>query len=928
MPARRLLLRAGAPCRRARPGLTLLLFKEFPVSARFRLSLDGKWAFSPHEPLPPDFSNHCTQISVPAPWQADPRFRQHRGVAWYGREFHIPDEWLMANRVLILGFGAVDYAAQVWVNGVEVGAHEGGYLPFEFDITAAVRSGRNVVTVRVDDPPEWFDEIPHGKQSWYGMLSGLWQSVWVESRAATHIQGVKITAGGEQVSVEVRLSGALAGMLTAEVFAPDGRIAAQAEFAALRFSIPIEHPLPWSPDEPHLYTLKLCTGEDEVTETFGFRTIQTRNGQIWLNGKPFYLRGALDQDYYPEFICTPPSQEYIEAEFRQAKALGLNCLRVHIKVADPRYYAAADKVGLLIWTELPNHILLTEHAKRRARQTLAGMVERDWNHPSIGIWTIINESWGVDLSNPEHRAWLAEMYDFMKALDPTRLVVGNSACWGNFNVVSDLDDYHMYFAMPDHHEQWRAWVAAFASRPWWTYACAYENAAAWQEYLRAPWQAAPRLLAPEARRRGDEPLLVSEFGNWGLPDVEKLVKGYGGEPWWFETGLEWGDGVVYPHGVEGRFRDYAFDRVFPSLAALAAASQELQFAAMKYEIEQIRRHNAIQGYVITELTDVHWECNGLLDMLRNPKTYFEKFHCVNADDVLIPLWERLSVAGGETCALPVLLAHCSAQAVQGAALEWEVRSEQYSDGGKACEWLSGRLEVGECTPFDVTELGMISFSVPPVKKPTRARLGIKLTRCGEMIAETEQDFLFLPKVAPWPLLEGLYAPDLRVFLAQQGISTVDDLAHARVAVVSTLDDACRDFLLRGGKVLFLAEQPDSLRAVLPGLSIAPRAGTPWQGDWASSFGWHRFESLPTNGVVDFSFAGLTPEHVIHGFAPRDFARDVLAGLFVGWIHKPIPTIARRRMGRGVLVVSTFRLRENLENNPLARFLLAELLRLF
>ena len=111
---------------------------------------------------------------------------------------------------------------------------------------------------------------------------------------------------------------------------------------------------------------------------------------------------------------------------------------------------------------IPNHILLSDEAKRRACETLTGMVERDWNHPSIGIWTIINEAWGVDMSNPDHRVWLAEMYDYMKVLDSTRLVSGNSACWGNFNVVSDLDEYHMYFAMPDHHDQWRDWVSAFA----------------------------------------------------------------------------------------------------------------------------------------------------------------------------------------------------------------------------------------------------------------------------------------------------------------------------------------------------------------------------------------------------------------------------------------------------------------------------------
>ncbi|MBI4928885.1 MAG: glycoside hydrolase family 2 [Anaerolineae bacterium] len=891
---------------------------------RPRLSLDGQWLFSTQTALPNTPLNlqaeNCSLIHVPAPWQADPRFRDHHGVAWYQRNFEIPAGWLTSERVIILGFGAADYFAEIWVNGIRVGEHEGGYLPFEFDITTAARTGLNTIIVRVDDPPEIFTEIPHGKQSWYGMLSGLWQSVWLESRAAKHIRRVKITTSGGQVSVEVSLSSPMTGKILVKVTAPGGEIIAQTDSATPHFSIQIDHPLPWSPDEPNLYILTVSMEADEVTETFGFRTIETREGRILLNGRPFYLRAALDQDYYPELICTPPSQECIEAEFLQAKALGLNCLRVHIKVADPRYYAAADKIGLLIWAELPNHILLTEEAKRRARETLAGMVERDWNHPSIGIWTIINESWGVDLSNPEHRAWLAEMYYFLKSIDPSRLVAGNSACWGNFNVVSDLDDFHMYFAMPDHHAQWRDWVATFAQRPWWTYACEYEDAAAWQDYLKAPWRAQPRLPAPEVHRRGDEPLLVSEFGNWGLPDVEKILAGYGGEPWWFETGLEWGDGVVYPHGFERRFRQYALDRVFPSFSALATASQELQFAAMKYEIEQMRRHRSIQGYVITELTDVHWECNGLLDMLRNPKTYFDRFAALNADDVLIPLWERLVVSSNETCTIPVLFSHYSKQEMTQAVLEWELSSEQYPV-------IRGQAPAGRCSPYDVNDLGVVTFEAPAVEQPTKAHLSMHLESAGVVMARTQLEWLILPDRSHLLPSGNLYAPEYRDFLTGAGISTFDDLSDAHIAIVSTLDDACREFLLRGGKVLFLPETADALQTVLPGVNLVRRTGTVWQGDWASSFGWHRFDQLPTEGVVDFSFASLTPELVIRGFAPRDFERDVYAGLFVGWLHNPIPTIARKRLGRGEMVVCTFRLRENLETNPLARFLFWELLQL-
>jgi hypothetical protein len=164
-------------------------------------------------------------------------------------------------------------------------------------------------------------------------------------------------------------------------------------------------------------------------------------------------------------------------------------------------------------------------------------------------------------------------------------------------------------------------------------------------------------------------------------------------------------------------------------------------------------------------------------------------------------------------------------------------------------------------------------------------------------------------------------------LRHLGYAGADDLSQADLAVVTTLDDAGREFLLRGGKVLFLAEEDNALQTYIPGIGIEPRRGTPWQGDWASSFGWHRFGNIPTDSVVNFAFADLTPEHVIGGLAPRDFARDVYAGLFVGWLHKPVPTVTRKRLERGELLVSTFRLARNMENNPLAGYLFAELMKL-
>jgi hypothetical protein len=887
---------------------------------RIRLSLDGQWYFSPTEIRSID---HCTLINVPSPWQADERFRDLIGEAWYQREFEIPADWLRSGRVLVLGFGAVDYYAEVWLNGVRVGAHEGGYLPFELDITDAAHPGMNTLTVRVDDPLEHFAEIPHGKQSWYGLLSGIWQPVWVESRAATHIQHVKITTGAQEVNVDVTLNGELTDVITFKLLAPDGDLAVWASTHKPHTSLHVEQPLLWSPDEPNLYTLKVAigTGVDEVIETFGFRTIEARDGRILLNGRPIYLRGALDQDYYPELICTPPSLEYIEHEFRKAREMGLNCLRVHIKIADPRYYTAADKVGLLIWTELPNHSLLSDEARRRARETLTGMLERDGNHPSIGIWTIINESWGIDLTDPCQRAWLSETYRWFKELDPTRLVVGNSACWSNFHVITDIADFHIYYAMPDHHEKWQKWTDTYARRPWWLFAHEYTEHASWKEFVLDPWYLSPRPPAAEVLAKGDEPLLVSEFGNWGLPDIRKLLEGNGGEvPWWFDTGLDWSHGVVYPRGMEQRFRQYHLDRVFPSLAALTEASQRLQYEALKFQIENMRSHSSLQGYVITELADVHWESNGLLDMYRNPKVYYPLLKQFNADDVLIPLWERLVYSADETWALKVSFSHYSRLDIKEAVLDWELRIE-------GCAIQSGQLLVGECPPFEVTELGVISSQTPAVEHPSVAQLVLRLHHDGQPVAATEQEIYILPPLTPSGEGKLIFSPDLKEPLEQLGYATTDDLAQVKIAVVTVLDDTLREFILRGGRVLLLAETDDAFQVHIPGMDVEPREDTAWQGDWASSVGWHRFETLPTGGVVNFAFAGLTPEHVICNFSPRDFAFDVYAGLFVGWLHKPVPTIAKRRAGQGEVLVSTFRLSKNLGQSPLARFLFAELMAL-
>ena len=523
------------------------------MTQREPLSLDGSWQFwpDPTSILTPETlrEDEAQSIQVPAPWQAhSDDLRDYTGDAWYQRSFDVDGAWL--DDRLFLHFGAVDYRAEVWLNGEYVGAHEGGYLPFEWDVTAHATPGPNRLTVRVSDPPDLFAEIPHGKQSWYGPLSGIWQSVWLQCRAALHVQHVRVLPQLEtgRVSCHVRLSqpGEAGDALVARIVGPDGTKVSSEERGVGEESGPVELTLQvdsvqaWSPGSPALYQLELAVRRgdeviDTVVESFGFRTIEARNGYLYLNGQMIYLRGALDQDYYPGTISTPPSLEFLEDQVRKAKTLGLNCLRCHIKVPDPRYYEVADRLGMLIWTELPNWHTLTTEASERAWRTMEGIVERDGNHPSIIIWTLVNEDWGTDLKHdPAHRAWLREAYERLKVLDPTRLVVDNSPCEGNFHVVSDIEDYHFYRAIPDHAAEWDLFVNDFAARLAPTY---------------SPFG--------DATRRGDEPLILSEFGNWGLPDVDQLRDAEGREPWWFATGLEWGEGVVYPHDVQQRFRRWA-----------------------------------------------------------------------------------------------------------------------------------------------------------------------------------------------------------------------------------------------------------------------------------------------------------------------------------------------------------------------------------
>jgi hypothetical protein len=876
------------------------------------VSLDGDWHFlaDPTGTLDVqklDSSPYVRPTRIPSSWQSQfADLRDYAGAAWYWRTITV--EPPAADQVALLRFDAVDYAADVYVNGQKAGSHEGGYLPFEIDVTSLLHAGDNQVAVRVTDPGAKprevvegisYAEIPHGKQSWYVQTSGLWQSVELDYRPRVRLGAVHISAaldGTLVVNAPVIRAGTAGSVsVTAEVLDPGGksvwkgaRDVAAGESAA-RLSGQIHDPLLWSTSSPSLYELRVSLSSgDSARGRFGFRSFSTHDGKFYLNGKPIYLRGALDQDFFPDTIYTPPSLDALRDEMRKAKALGLNLLRCHIKVPDPRYLEAADETGILIWYEIPNWDKLTANSQRRAMETLHGMVERDANHPSIVIVSIINESWGANLKEPADRAWLKAAYQQAKAFVPW-LVVDNSACCDNFHLSTDIADFHQYAAIPDYASNFDRLVDDQAQRPGW---------------LFSPYG--------DAALKGDEPLMLSEFGNWGLPQVPEE------KPWWFNRELG-GEEITQPEGVDQRFADYQYSSLFPDLKALSEATEWHEFQALKYEIEALRAHPEIQGYVITEFTDLNWEANGLLDMWRHPKAFGEALSRQQQDDLLVLRGDKRNYKADEPVEAAVYVSHYGPGDLAGAKVEWQVEGTP----------LVGSLPVAALPSASAAKVGTIRFPAPPGPTPAKRVLKARLIASDKTSSENSLDYYFYPiKPLDLPPPVSFYDPapgrlrrlakDMRDrnYLAPTGSEAFP------VLITSTLDETVKNKLRAGARVILIASDPLTLA---PGLVVAPRSEDDLSGNWISDFLWLRkgrapFTNIGFDTLGGFETQAVTPATVIKGIPPGDF-NDVLAGMFYGWIHDNVGVLVQAKAGKGKLLICTFSLATTYNSDPYATCLL-------
>ena len=442
-------------------------------------SLDGEWDFGYDDPgvcSDPRAVSFDHKIRVPYPPEStasgigDEGFH---GSLWYRRVIELePEE--RAN-CLLLHFGAVDYEARVWVNGALVGEHRGGHTPFSCDITQAVGgSGRcEIAVLACDDPLDLAK--PRGKQDWllvphdiwYPRTSGIWQTVWLEPVPRTRLSRIVWTPALErwEMGFEASIEGPLCADLHlrvrlhcgADVLADDHyKLKARDLSRGIAFSDPgiddYRNHLLWTPDHPLLIDaeIELWRGDvmiDWVSSYTALRSVGVSGRHFLLNGRPYYLRMVLDQGYWPDTLLAPPNADALRRDVELARSLGFNGVRKHQKIEDPRWLYWCDKIGMLVWAEMPSPYRFTPLAVQRLVDEWTEVVRRDRSHPCIVAWVPLNESWGVpDLAtNPAHRDYVRALYHLTKTLDPSRPVVGND---GWEHVATDLLTIHDYAGNP------------------------------------------------------------------------------------------------------------------------------------------------------------------------------------------------------------------------------------------------------------------------------------------------------------------------------------------------------------------------------------------------------------------------------------------------------------------------------------------------
>lgn len=525
-------------------------------------------------------------------------------VVWYRRSIHVAPSAPGAGEGsrTLLHFGAVDYRCSVWIDGVFLGGHEGGHTPFSFDVTdalgssAATADGAHSLVVRAEDDPLDVAQ-PRGKQDWqlephviwYDRTTGIWQPVWMETVAALHISHLAlapdVTSGSVTVSVELSARPPATTTLEVELsFAGEPLTSHSVAVRSNRLEVVVALPgqingqnyeeLLWSELTPRLIDVAIrvsdgVTPADVVASYFGLRSVAVERGRFLLNDRPVFLRSVLSQGFWPESHLAAPSADALRAEVQLIKDLGFNAARVHQKIEDPRFLYWADKLGLLLWEEMPSAYEFSPTAARRVVAEWSEVIRRDSSHPSIVTWVPLNESWGVQhiAHDSTVREYARSLFHLTKSLDSSRPVVSNDG-WEHLD--SDIWSIHDYEASG----------AIVGAR----YATA-ESVAALFDGLGP---AGRRLRLSDEADRG-QPVMLTEFG-----------------------------GIKFA-------RDSEFDNAWGYSTATSAEDFATRLESL---LDAVRTSSVLAGYCYTQLTDTGQETNGLVTASRQPKLPIERIRTI------------------------------------------------------------------------------------------------------------------------------------------------------------------------------------------------------------------------------------------------------------------------------------------------------------
>jgi beta-galactosidase/beta-glucuronidase len=490
----------------------------------------------------------------------------------------------------------VDYRAHVWVNGVAVAYHEGGHTPFTADITSAIRaSGEQVVVVRAEDSPRDLRQ-PRGKQDWqlephaiwYDRTSGIWQPVWLEDVPESRVRSLRWRPDVDRRSLDLTVrvrSDATAGLRLRVVLRRQGQVLAEDVYAVHRSEVQRTIVLPesdmslghsdllWSPEAPNLIeaTVTLLDGEeviDEVGSYTALRSISASRDRLLLNGRPYFLRLVLAQNFWPQTHLAAPDDDAMRREVQLMKDLGFNGVRLHQKVEDPRFLAWCDRLGLLVWAEMPAAYEFSTTTVDRLTREWLEVLDRDASSPCVVAWVPVNESWGVPAleRSRAQEDMVRALYHLTKAIDPDRLVIGND---GWEQPVTDVVTVHDYTSSG----------AVLRQR--------YGDRQS-LEHTLAHTQPGYRLVLLPGAPREELPVVISEFGGISLDvGADESWRGYGAV-----------------RNAEQLLEGYA-----DLVGALLASP-------------------AVMGFCWTQLTDTQQERNGLLTADREPKAPIERIRAV------------------------------------------------------------------------------------------------------------------------------------------------------------------------------------------------------------------------------------------------------------------------------------------------------------